>query len=375
MKKSLYMTTALAAAGVLALGATDAAAAEKAKKMSIANGGFFKTTFGFSKNDGSYESTNNATARTHYDSFDIKNDSEIYFKGKTTLDSGVKVDVVVQFETDATNGGATIDESYIKFTTKGFGHIALGTTKAGSFFTKHVSPLPGAVGFNPDTLNWVSRPAALGYTAGTNIGAGDAMKIRYVSESFSGFTLGGSYTPSNTANNLMPAVGGTAGTETQTYDIGLKYKTKMGASSVGVDVGYWETHGAAANSLKSLRFGGELVIGDIKIGGAYKDTSDLDSASSLSGDPTNESEAYEVGIQYTAGDVKIGLAYINEVRPMTATAGDDEETFYALGASYKIGNGVDLLGTLIRVDWDDEGTALANNNDGWALVGGIKVSF
>jgi hypothetical protein len=32
MKKSLYMTTALAAAGVLAFGATDVIAAEKAKK-------------------------------------------------------------------------------------------------------------------------------------------------------------------------------------------------------------------------------------------------------------------------------------------------------------------------------------------------------
>jgi len=35
MKKSLYMTTALAAAGVLAFGATDVIAAEKAKKKAF----------------------------------------------------------------------------------------------------------------------------------------------------------------------------------------------------------------------------------------------------------------------------------------------------------------------------------------------------
>ena len=53
MKKALYMTTALAAAGVLAFGATDVIAAEKAKKkklvkMSISSGGFFNTRFGVS---------------------------------------------------------------------------------------------------------------------------------------------------------------------------------------------------------------------------------------------------------------------------------------------------------------------------------------
>ena len=122
MKKSLYMTTALAAAGVLALGATDAVAAEKAKKMSIANGGFFKSMIAFAQNDGSFESTTSGTSRTHYDAFNIVNDSEIYFKGNTKLDSGVRVDVIVQFETDAVKGGATIDESYVKLT-GGFGDI------------------------------------------------------------------------------------------------------------------------------------------------------------------------------------------------------------------------------------------------------------
>ena len=52
MKKHLYMTTALAAASVLAFGATDAMAAEKAKAaepIKIAVGGFFNTMIGFSE--------------------------------------------------------------------------------------------------------------------------------------------------------------------------------------------------------------------------------------------------------------------------------------------------------------------------------------
>jgi predicted porin len=114
-----------------------------------------------------------------------------------------------------------------------------------------------------------------------------------------------------------------------------------------------------------------LEIGDLTIGGSYKDISDADSANAN----TNDEEAYEAGIQYAMGDAKIGMGFVNGVRPATSTVGDDEATQYALGASLVIGPGVDLLGTLIHVEWDDEGTAAANNNDGWAVVGGIKVSF
>ncbi|MBT3916061.1 MAG: porin [Rhodospirillaceae bacterium] len=377
MKKSLYMTTALAAAGVLALGATDAVAAEKAKKMSIANGGFFKSMIAFAQNDGSFESTTSGTSRTHYDAFNIVNDSEIYFKGNTKLDSGVRVDVIVQFETDAVKGGATIDESYVKLT-GGFGDIRIGTTKAGSFVLKHSSPMPGAINLEtPDSNLFVIRPAATS-SVGTasHIGGGDSMKIVYISPIFSGFRVGGSYTPSNTATDAQPAVGGTAGTETQTYDAMVQYKTNMGSTKLGVDLGYWETHGAAASSLKAWRLGANLGFGAITLGGGYKVVEDLDTTTSLSGDPTNESKVYTAGVQYAAGGMKVGLGWVNEVKPMTAAiAGDDEGTKFALGGSFQLGTGVDFVGTLVHVDWDDEATTKGNNNDGWAVIGGIKVSF
>ena len=63
MKKVLFSTTALAAAGALAFGAQDAQAQSKAKKMSIGLGGFMKQFVAFSEQDGSFESTTNSTAR------------------------------------------------------------------------------------------------------------------------------------------------------------------------------------------------------------------------------------------------------------------------------------------------------------------------
>jgi len=161
MKKSLYMTTALAAAGVLAFGATDAMAAEKAKKMQIKVSGSMKSLIGFASNSGSYETTASNTSRTHYDAFNIVNDSEVHFKGTTKLDNGISVSVVIQLETDQKNNGTQVDETYVKLT-GGFGDIRIGSQKAATFTLKHAAPLGGAIGLgNPDTNNWIIKPSAV----------------------------------------------------------------------------------------------------------------------------------------------------------------------------------------------------------------------
>jgi outer membrane protein OmpU len=376
MKKSLYMTTALAAAGVLAFGATDVIAAEKkAPKrpdpMSISGGGFYDVTFGISENSGSYESTNSGTSRTHYDAFDIKVNSEVYFKGNTTLDSGVKVDVTIQMETD--EGSSTnVDHAYIALGLPKAGTIGLGAKGHGSPATTG-APSVGAVSPGPDVSYWISKPSANALHTGTTIGAGDKIKVTYSSEDYSGLTFGGSYTPNESVagSGAMPLVGGTTGTNKQVYDAGVKYKTDMGTSTVTVDFGYWEQHGNAAGSFRAWRTGGSLVVGDVTVGASYKNVSDTDSANAN----TNDTKAYDVGIQYAAGDAKFSIKYANQVSPMTSTAGDDEVTQIALGTSYNIGNGVDFVASVVHADWDDESTAAANNNDGWAIVGGIQVDF
>jgi len=49
MKKSLYLTSALVAASVLAMGSTDSMAASKAKKMKMAISGSYKAVVGYAK--------------------------------------------------------------------------------------------------------------------------------------------------------------------------------------------------------------------------------------------------------------------------------------------------------------------------------------
>jgi outer membrane protein OmpU len=390
MKKSLYMTTALAAASVLALGATDAMAAEKAKKMQLKISGSFTSLVGFSKQSGSFESTAASTARTGYDSFNIVNDSEIHFTGTTKLDNGIAVSVIVQLETDQSEAGGghtgvaanasinnTIDESYVKLT-GGFGDVRIGNTKAASFVLKHAAPLGGAIPIeHPATNNWIVRPAAVNPsslsngTVGTHIGGGDDMKLVYISPKFSGFRLGGSYTPSNSETDAPAAVGGTAGTETQTYDAMVSYESKLGTVDLKADFGYFEVHGTAATSQKAWRTGATLGFGAITIGGSYQDRDNMDS------NQTNiANTAYALGAQYKNGPYSVGVKYFNVVSPQApAVPGDDEVTKVAIGGSYAMGPGISLVGTVVHVNWDEETTADANNNSGWAAIGGIKVYF
>ena len=92
MKKSLYLTTALVAAGVLALGSTDAMA--KAKPMKIGVSGSYKAVVGYAKNaDGFMNATGGATTQTSYQAIDVKTDSEVHFKGSVKTDAGLTIGV------------------------------------------------------------------------------------------------------------------------------------------------------------------------------------------------------------------------------------------------------------------------------------------
>ncbi|MDG2032370.1 MAG: hypothetical protein P8J29_00385, partial [Rhodospirillales bacterium] len=59
----------------------------------------------------------------------------------------------------------------------------------------------------------------------------------------------------------------------------------------------------------------------------------------------------------------------------SATAGDDEHSKFLLGGQYTMGPGVNLLGQIAYVDYDNELTTDSLNNSGWAIVGAVKVAF
>jgi len=373
MRKSLYMTTALAAAGLLAFGADDANA-----RIKLGLGGFLNTYVGFAEQDGSFESTNSNPARVGYDSINIVSDSEVYFTGGTKLDNGVGVNVYIQMEGDPSAGNGSVDESYVKFT-GGFGDLRIGSTKFASFVLRHGAPGAGAIAMgNPDTNNWIVQPAASSVAGaqGTHVGGGDQLKAVYITPVFNGFRVGASYVPSNSNVNTMPATGGNDGTQTQVYDVVGSYENKLGGMMLRADIAAFREQGTAANSIDGRRFGLTMGFGAVTIGGSVLNEDAVDDGqSTLAGNP--DMESMDAGISYRMSPAtSVGLTYFNAKKDnASGTAGEDSVTKIGAGINHSLGSGVSFRGTLANVDWEDESTADADNNGGWLAIAGIRIGF
>lgn len=372
---ALKSATALTALTFIMGSSQVVTAQSKAKNMRLSLGGFFQSNFAFAEQRGSFESTSNSTARVGYDSFNIWNDSEIHFTGSTKLDNGIGVDVVVEIETDDPNDAATIDETYLRL--KGnFGELAFGSIDGVTGTHANMAPAAGVTGPNDGDLSTVIvQPANVGVTADTLLGGSKITKLVYFSPEFNGFQAGFSIEPSDQSSSTMPAVGGNDGTDTQEYNAGLAYNGEFGGLGVTADVSYAEHHGTAASSNKGWRGGINISGGAITIGASYKNVSAIDSG--IDGTANSPEETgYDVGIQYDAGSMSLSATYLQAEMPLASgTAGDDEVNSFVLGATYVIGPGVELMGNVLWAEWNDEGTADADNNDGWGAITGIKVSF
>ena len=382
MKKSLYLTTALVAAGVLALGSTDAMA--KAKPMKIGVSGSYKAVVGYAKNaDGFMNATGGATTQTSYQAIDVKTDSEVHFKGSVKTDAGLTVGVGIELESDQHapgNGGVQIDGSYMTIG-GGFGTLLLGNSVAASAMMAVNPPSTGAVGvYGGDSNAWIVKPAAVSVSAvaGGNIGGGDHAKIRWTSKSFSGFSIGASYVPSTTNSNALPAGGGAA-SEIQQHDVALKYSAKMGGNTVSAGVNYWSQDAGTAD-INAYHVGLSVAAGAFTVGASMKEVSAegkaADGTSMSDNAASPDEEAITAGVQWAQGDATLSLNYFTtEMELTSATTGEDSVEKWTVGAKYVMGPGVDFLGTIQNVKWSDEGTVAANNNKGTAIVGGIAVKF
>ena len=376
-KKAKFLSGLLASTALVAATAGDAHA--KVEKMKIEVGGFFTVLTGWATQKDSFESTANATNRVSYDNYDVKNDSEIHFIGSNKLDNGITVEVVVEIEADqsGTGAGATSTDDSFMALTGSFGRIAIGTQDHATVMIANNAPNVGAIpADNSDADDWIIKPAAIGLgDPFTHIGGATDVKITYLSPTFNGFTVAASYTPSDAAIRTQPKVGGNSGTENQTYDAGIAYTGKLGAVSIGADVSYWETHGPATSSLKGWRVGGVIEASGFAVGAAYKDMTDIDSGQTGTAN-SNDEIAWEAGASYSKDAWAVGITYVAAGRDFaTATPGKDTVDRLTVGGSYTMGPGIDLLGTIAHVNWDDESTNDANNNTGWAVIGGISVAF
>jgi len=378
MKKVLFSTTALAAASMLAFASNDASAQSKAKPLSIKVGGYFMSKMSVSEQDESFEvDTATAGLEPGYDAFNIVNDSEIHFKGDTTLDNGIKVAITVEMESDHATDG-TMDRTYMKLS-GGFGQLNVGSYQKASSILGNVAPVVGPdVHFGGGHSSYIVRPAAMdaGVTLiETRMDTSDHMTVTYISPKLADMVfIGASFVPSTATSNAMPESKGDVGDNVAQYDFDVAYNGKMGGADVRADIGYGENSGNDSSN-KHWRGGIKISSGGVTFGASYKDRDDT--TTGQSGSSTSDAlEVYDVGLSYTAGAMTVGATYAHASAPLASgTAGDDEHSKFLVGAQYTMGPGVQLRGQLAYVEYDNEVTTDSSNNSGWAVIGGVRVAF
>jgi predicted porin len=229
-------------------------------------------------------------------------------------------------------------------------------------------------GWNGDIQNFFVNTSArpvYPFTWSNNLRTTD--KIDYISPVFSGFSLGFSFEPNQTAENVTDPVvsqAGGADLRVNTYEIGGRYKAAFGPVGVNLSGGYLGA-GAVSSSTAATgsepyqavsvgSFGAEVTYAGLTFGGNTK-------FGNMNGqyvpNPTGASDAigWLGGAVYTTGALSVGGSYFDYQSTGDYTSpkleGQRRETGAAAGVTYVLVPGVKLFasylyGTRHQGDYD-----------------------
>lgn len=376
MKKLLIGTSALVAA------AGFAGAAQAADPIKLSVGGYGSTIIGYASQDDSFLE---AAGQGEVNAVDVKGDSEIHFKGKTTLDNGLTVSVKYEFEAGGRSTNDVPDEWNISLS-GAFGTIVTGADDNALVAIAKGGPRVGGRLFNGaldegDLLggNYVIRPDGHSAPTATFINTnGDSESISYISPAFAGFTFGATYVPdlASTGGDSQTWPGTTSGRNSDdaqdAYGVGLMYNGEFGGVGVGVEGG-WLTADRSGNvdDHNEYQVGAQVSVAGFAFGAAYRQINiDLDTG----GD--TDSFAWEVGASYETGPYGVSLNYFAAEAENDGNVDEDETQVIELATQYNMGPGVDLVGGIAYVEFDDgNNNTAAGENDGFVVATGLSLAF
>ncbi len=374
MNKQLLTATALVAVGLL--GASGAAVAQKkmkASKPTISVGGYYNAGVRFTDNADSVGGRNTG-------GFSSFTDSEIHFKIKGMLDNGIKIGGGWELEGDNRDAPVT-DEARVWFR-GAFGEVRLGSDDGaaqlmvlgyqGSWATQN------GLNLNFDVDELIPDPA--GYNkratgARLDLSDSDNEKITYITPRFGGFQVGGSYARdvgrSGVDNDAEKAQPLGAGNAEDWISVAANFDKKFGSFRLGVAAGYVQEK--SNNGRNPTEWGGGVLVesGPVRVSAGFKTVEDY-----IAGTTSHEGEHFDVGVRYTMGAHKIGLAYYTSSTDADmAIAGEDEVAVLWATHSMTLAPGVSWKNTIGWADWDGEGTSATADNDGWGAATHIALGF
>ena len=375
MKKVLFGTSALVAAGLLSGGAM------AADPVSLGISGFFGWGAGYvSEDDGVGRPGNND--RNHA----FAQDTEVIFSGSSDLDNGTKVTVQIELEGDSV--GDQIDENFIRFSNDSWGTIEMGGRDGPA---QKMLTLGPAVDFHH-----IIGTAAFSYiNAGTNDTGGaifvlgrlsDSYKVSYYTPRMGGFQIGVGYEPEpgldggNQTNALSPDTSTTAGSNSEFIEVGLNYVGDFGDASVrgGIMYAHGNQEGTAAvgpllDDQTIINVGAQVGYGSVTVGGAYQSGDVNHNAGAVR---TGDDIAWRAAVSYSMGAWLVGAGYAKRsLDDETVAGGQDEATVWGLTAKRTLGPGI--TGSIGLRVWsiDDDDNAPAAENDATNIFVSTRVGF
>jgi predicted porin len=372
MKKTLFGTTALVTAGLLA---SSGAHAEDGIKLGL--GGYMNNYFGVGSSD--------PDDGTDYAPTGIYSDGEIHFLGSFTADNGITFGANVQLEAFGDTGD-TIDEDF-GYIEGGFGRVLFGSENTAAYLMHYAAPSVGA----PINSGWVTSfvPQPSGHNAGfrttglsTFIDIGnDENVLTYFTPRMFGFQVGVTYAPAVvfTGNGKDFPVYANEDTEYNNgLAVGVNFVESFGSVDLAVSGGW--RHASAPDAavgadpsppdMNQVSIGANIGFGGFTIGGSY--ANELDGRVTAAGVST-EGQSYDIGLSYNTGPWTVGAAYIHgEVAGLRANSDDDEMDAIRAAVEYAVGPGVTASVSGMYADWDEE---TGNDNNGIAGIAGITFGF
>ncbi|WP_337996337.1 porin [Oleispirillum naphthae] len=395
MKKILIGTTALLAAGAFV------STAQASDPIKLQLGGYMEYWVAGASQDGDYKD------RVAVNNFDVAGESEVHFKGSTTLDNGMKISVQVELEAGSNNndvGGQNdvIDESYMTLEGK-YGKAIIGSENDVAYLMQvdapEASEMGGAYASSEGDM-FTYLPSGVNVLDTKLNGLSDQNKISYFTPKFYGLQGGVSYTPSNNGSGddtFRGAVSGTSldGAATSedilkraglddAWSFGLSYANTFSGVGVKATAGYIVIDDATASRVTPAlhnqdteiqEFAGGLAVsyqGFTVGGGAKRRIANANTVYAAT-----DGVAWNAGVMYAEGPYKVSLNYLNSsVVAARGVAGEDEVDAWRVGASYTMGPGVILFGQVAYLDSSDELATVKTDNEGaFGGVVGLHLNF
>jgi len=382
MKKVLYGTTALVAAGALGAGPAEA-------QIELGLAGYMNTFFSVASID---EYSGNPA---DYNPTGLFSDGEVQFKGTYKHDNGITFGVQIELEAvgEPNNGGDEIDERYI-FVAGDFGRLVAGSENSAAYIMHYSAPyvvLPINSGWAtvfippaPGIGGLFRSPGGSTYLDWGN----DENVITYYTPRFAGFQLGVTYAPTIVANGDGKDFPVEADTETEYsngFAVGLNFVEDFNGIGIAVAGGYRFAEvddrraSFGAEDYQAWSVGANISFAGFTIGGSWadedggKETLVGFDGVDVTDITSTEGQAWDVGVSYATGPWAFGVTYFNgETEGSVFDPHTDQFQAVSGGLSYAVGPGISARFGVMWVDWENEEGL---EQSGGAGAAGLSFSF